>query len=308
MTVAEKSIEKINLITLEIDGKSQQVQKGTTILDAAKKSGINIPTLCHDERILPYGSCRVCLVEVEGARGPLTACSAEVAEGMKVTTNSEVIKELRKLSIELLLSNHWADCIAPCRLTCPAGTDAQGYIGLINQKRYSEAVKLIKETNPLPSTIGRICTRPCEDVCRRNLVEDNISICWLKRFVGDYDLNSDTPYVPEVAPDTGHKIAVIGAGPSGLSAAFFLRLQGHQVTIFEKLPKPGGMFRYGMPAYRLPKDILDKEVKRITDLGVEINYNTSLGKDFSLDDLFSQGYEAVFAGIGQQKSSAMRVE
>ena len=306
MTITKEKLEQ-NTINMEIDGRQIEAAKGQTILDVARENGIDIPTLCHDPRLKPFGSCRVCLVEVEGARGPLVACAAEIADGMKVSTSTEAIKELRKLSLELLISNHWADCLAPCVKACPAGTDAQGYIGLISQGRYHEAAKLIKETNPFPSIIGRVCTRPCEKACRRNLVDERVGICWLKRFVGDYDLFSENRYRPEIAPATGKNIAVIGGGPAGLTCAYYSAINGHKVKVFEALPKPGGMLRYGIPAYRLPKDLLDMEISTVTDLGVEIETNKKIGKDFTLESLQKE-YDAVFLGIGAQKSAKLRVE
>lgn len=307
MTVKEKVKLKEELLNVELNGKAVKAMPGQTILDIARENGVDIPTLCHDPRLKPYGSCRVCLVEVEGARGPMVACAAEIAPDMKINTETEAVKDLRKMSLELLISNHWADCLAPCVKACPAGTDAQGYIGLIAQKRYHEAVQLIKETNPFPAIIGRVCTRPCEDACRRNLVDERLSICWLKRFVGDYDLKSENRWRPEKAAATGKKVAVVGAGPAGLSCAYYAALDGHDVTIFEALPEAGGMLRYGIPAYRLPKDLLDKEIATVTELGVDIQTNKALGKDFTLESL-QKDYDAIFTGIGAQLSSKMRVE
>ncbi|TET54934.1 MAG: 2Fe-2S iron-sulfur cluster binding domain-containing protein, partial [Actinobacteria bacterium] len=306
-TVKEKTKTKTETLNIEINGRKHAAKKGQTILDVAAEIGIDIPTLCHDPRIKPYGSCRVCLVEVEGARGPLVACATEVADEMKINTETDAIKELRKLSLELLISNHWADCIAPCVKACPAETDAQGYIGLINQGRYHEAVKLIKETNPFPAIIGRVCTRPCEDACRRNLVDEKVSICWLKRFVGDFDLNSENRYRPQKAKDSGKKVAVIGSGPAGLSCAYYSAINGHDVTVFEAKPEAGGMLYYGIPAYRLPKDLLDKEISTVTELGVDIQKNKALGDDFTMESL-QKDYDAVFLGIGAQVASKMGIE
>ncbi len=306
-TVKEEIKQKTDIIKINLNGKEVSAKLGQTVLEVAQENGVKIPTLCHDPRIKPYGSCRVCLVEVEGARGPVVACATEVADAMVVNTETESINDLRKMSLELLISNHWADCLAPCTRACPAGTDAQGYIGLIAQKRYHEAVALIKETNPFPAIIGRVCTRPCEDACRRNLVDDRVSICWLKRFVGDYDLNSENRWLPQKGESTGKKVAIVGSGPAGLSCAYYSALNGHDVTVFESLLETGGMLRYGIPAYRLPKDLLDKEISTVTDLGVDIQTNKALGKDFTLDSL-NKDYDAVFLGIGAQLSSAMRVE
>ena len=235
---------------------------GETILELANRHGVEIPTLCNDDRLEPFTSCYVCVVEVEGMRGHQPSCSTKLTEGMKITTDNEGIRKSRKMALELMLSNHYADCIGPCKQTCPAGVDVQGYISLIDKAQYSEAVALIKETNPLPAICGRVCVRPCETECRRNLLDEGapVGIDYLKRFAADYDLASPGKYVPAVKPSTGKKVAVIGAGPGGLSVGHFMQIEGHQVDIYEAAPKSGGWLRYGIPEYRLPNDILDQEV------------------------------------------------
>ena len=282
---------------------------GETILQLAVRHGIHIPTLCNDDRLEPYSSCFVCVVEVEGMRGHQPACSTRIAEGMRITTDSEGVRKSRKMALELILSNHYADCIAPCKQTCPAGVDVQGYISLIEKGMYSEAVALIKETNPLPAICGRVCVRPCEKECRRNLMEEGapVGIDYLKRFASDYDLSSPQKFVPDVKPATGKKIAVIGAGPGGLSAAWFLQIEGHQTDIYEAAPKPGGWLRYGIPEYRLPNDILDKEVRNITDLGVKIHYNQKLGKNLSYKALKDK-YHALVLTICSQIGTCIGCE
>jgi len=287
-------------INLTINGIAVTANPGQTILDVARENDILIPTLCHDDRLKPFGSCLLCRVEVEGARGNMLACGTQVTEGMVVRTETEAVNDARKMCLELLLSQHYGDCTAPCSMTCPAGIDVQGYIAHIANGQYQEAVKLIKERNPLPVVCGRVCTRPCEDQCRRNLVDDRVGIDYLKRFAADYDLNSGDHYVPYKKPSTGKKAAVIGAGPAGLSCAFYLAKEGHQVTIFERWPKGGGMLRYGIPEYRMPKATLDKEIETIKELGVEIQYEKTFGVDVTYESLKRDGYEAIFLGVGSQ--------
>ncbi len=294
-------------LTIEINGQSLRAEEGQTILDAALINGIALPHLCSDPRLKPGEHCGMCVVEVEGFNEPAKACSTKIADGMVVVTQTEALADIRKARLDEIFADHWADCIAPCRLACPAGTDAQGYIGLIAQKRYRDAVELIKQTNPLPGVIGRVCTRPCEDACRRNLVEDRVSICWLKRYAADKDKLSDERFRPAVKPATGKKIAVIGGGPAGLSAAYYLAVEGHKPVIFEAMPKAGGMLRYGIPAYRLPKDILDDEISEVVELGVELRVNQRLGKDFTLEQL-QDDYDAVFLGIGAQAGTKLGCE
>ncbi len=290
-----------------LDGKKVEVKGGSTILAAAQQNGVEIPTLCHDPRLKPYGACRMCLVEVQGARSPVPACAASVTQGMLVRTETDSLVALRQMCLELLISDHYGDCIAPCQLACPAGVDVQGFIALIADGHYEEAARLIRESIPLPVVIGRVCPRFCEQKCRRNLVDEPVAINALKRFVADYDLGHG-PCLPEVKPASGHKVAVIGAGPAGLSAAYYLALEGHEVTIFEANPDLGGMLRYGIPEYRLPKEILDKEIAIIVNLCAQVHCDVALGRDFTVKSLKSDGYEAIFIALGAQASQEMRVD
>ncbi len=293
-------------IRLTINGK-EILTKPKTILQVVEDNHLDeIPTLCFDHRLPPYGACFLCVVEVEGRRGLVPSCSSMVEEGMVVHTNNEKIHEARKTCLELMLSDHYADCFGPCKLTCPAGVDVQGYISLINLGKYKEAIKLIKERNPLPLVCGRICVRECEIACRRGRVDAPVGIDYLKRYVADQYLSEI--FVPERKPENGRRVAVIGGGPSGLTCAYYLALDGYPVTIFDSMPKLGGMLRYGIPEYRLPKEVLDKEIDSIIDLGIEVKTNCRLGEDFHIPDLFKRGYEAVFIGLGAQQSTGMGIE
>ena len=185
---------------------------------------------------------------------------------------------------------------APCTLTCPAEINVQGYVQLIKMGKYEEAVKLIMERLPLPGVLGRVCPHPCETKCRRAELDESVAICNLKRFAADQvDLGTISPPLVEAKSD---KVAIIGSGPAGLACAYHLALKGYRPTIFEALPKAGGMLRVGIPDYRLPKDILDREIDNILRLGVELKTDTALGRDFTLDELLEEGYKAVFLGIG----------
>ena len=299
----------MNEINIILNGKIVKGTKGETILTVANRNGIEIPTLCNDERLEPYSSCFICVVQVEGMRGLQPACSTKIADGMKVETNNGTIFKSRKSALELLLSNHYADCSAPCKQTCPAGVDVQGYISLIDKGMYNEAVELIKETNPLPAICGRVCVRPCELACRRNLLDEGtaVGIDYLKRFASDWDLDSPTKYIPKIKPSTGKKVAIIGSGPAGLAAAFFLQKEGHQCEIFEAAPQAGGWLRYGIPEYRLPNDLLQREVDNITDMGVKIHYNIKLGENISYKALKFK-YDGVILGIGSQKGTSIGCE
>ena len=292
-------------ITIYINDKECKSAAGRLILEVAAENGFEIPSMCYDDRVRPYGSCGVCLVEAEGMPRLVRACSTVAVDGMKIHTNSERAVKSRKAALELLLSDHDGDCRPPCALACPAETDCQGYSGLIAMGRYKEAVALMKERLPLPASIGRVCPHPCEDKCRRELVEEPVSLAFLKYFAADIDLNSEQPYKPKVASDTGKKVAIIGGGPGGLTAAYFLRAQGNGVTIFDGQEKMGGMLRYGIPEYRLPKDVLDKEIALIEDLGVVMKNNVWLGKDFTLEQL-RKDFDSVLVAVGAWGSTAMR--
>ncbi len=300
--------EKVNII---LNGKSTTANAGDTILEAARQHNIDIPTMCYDDRLKPNSSCFVCVVEVEqnGKKSMQPSCSTFVNEGMHIKTSNEAVRKSRKTALELMLSNHYADCIGPCKEECPAGVDVQGYISLIEKERYSDAIALIKETNPLPAICGRVCVRPCEMACRRNLLNEGnaVGIDYLKRFAADKDMATDNYYKPEIAPSTGKKVAIIGAGPGGLSAAWFLQQKGHQCDIYEAQPHAGGWLRYGIPEYRLPNDILDKEVERITELGVNIHYNKKLGDNLSYAEL-DKNYDSTILTIGSQRGTLLRAE
>jgi len=291
-------------IRLNIDGREVSGFEGQTILDIARRNGIDIPTLCHDDRVKMYGSCGICVVEAEGNLKLLRSCSTYAANGMIINTGTERVRASRKTALELLLSDHTGDCRPPCVLACPAGTDCQGYVGLIANGEYKEALKLIKDQIPLPGSIGRICPHPCETACRRELVEEPISIAALKAFVADKDIQSGELHTADVAPDSGKSVAVIGGGPGGLAAAYFLRTMGHTVTVYDAMPHMGGMLRYGIPEYRLPKAYLQEEISAIESMGVTFQNNIKIGRDITLDYLRGS-FDAVIVAIGAWASMAL---
>ncbi len=295
-------------ITITLDGEKVAVDPGSTILQAAKRQGKFIPTFCDNKELKPFASCFVCVVEVEGGRGNLIpSCSTTVTDGMVVKTNTERVKKARRTCVELLLSDHVGDCLGPCMTACPAGIDIPGFISHLAKGEDRQALELIKHDMPLPGILGRVCTRPCEEACRRQLVEKPIAICHLKRFAADAISASGDEYLPTPAAATGKKVAVVGAGPAGLTAAYYLQLLGHQCTIYEAHEAAGGMVRYGIPSYRLPRDVIEREAEVIGKLGATYKFNTRLGQDITLDQLRND-YDAVFLGLGAQKASSMRVK
>ncbi|MFW5907210.1 MAG: FAD-dependent oxidoreductase [Candidatus Natronoplasma sp.] len=295
-------------ITITINGKEYETKPGKKVLDVCRENDIFIPTLCEIEYIEePFGGCRVCLAEVKTDRGTevTTTCDTPISDGMEITTDTKEVQKGRKMALELLLSEHTGDCVAPCSLECPASTDCQGYIAHIANGRPKEAAKLIKQQTPLAIALGRACFAPCEDECRREMVEDPMAIRQLKMYAAEVDM--EDPWVPEIAESTGKKVAVVGGGPAGLTASYFLRLEGHDVKIYDMMPELGGMMKYGIPNYRLPDELLDKEIEWILDLGIEAETDTKLGEDISLEELREKN-DAVFVSTGAWESWIIPIE
>ena len=298
----------MSTITITIDGQQCTGESGQTVLQIARANNIDIPTLCYDERVKVYGACGVCVVEADGVPKLLRSCATIATDGFVYHTDSDRVKKARRVAFELLMSDHEGDCRGPCKLECPAHTDCQEYLKQIALGNDKEAVRIIKDHLPLPASIGRVCPHPCEDACRRQYVEEPISIAYLKYFAADNDLFSGDKYMPEIAPDTGKKIGIIGGGPGGLTAAYFLRKKGHDVTVHDMMPYMGGMLRYGIPEYRLPKDgILQKEIDSIEEMGVKLVTNYKIGRDETLED-FRKRFDATVIAIGAWTSSSIRCE
>ena len=212
------------------------------------------------------------------------------------------------------MSNTYATGSAPCKAACPAHVPVQAYLKLAHDGKYKEALKMIKTENPFPAVCGRVCNKRCEDACTRGQIDAPVSIDEVKKFVADLDLNSKDRFVPEklvqsLVNDTwDEKIAIIGAGPAGLTAAYYLGVMGYKVTVFEKNEKPGGMLRYGIPAYKLEKDVIDAEIEVIKELGAEIKCGVEVGKDITIKELKEQGYKAFYIAIGCQGGRRVGLE
>ncbi len=292
--------------SLSINGRRVEFQDGETILAAARRLGIEIPTLCHVDGLPPPASCFVCAVQVEGRPALSPACSMPAAEGMAVMTDSEDVRASRKMALDLLLSDHIGDCAAPCRTACPAGLDVPAFVACMARGEHRRAAEIVSEGLVLPASLGRICPRPCEGVCRRRDLDSPISAGALHRFCADRDLESGSPYVPARQSPTGRRAAIVGAGPAGLAAAYHLLQRGHAVTLFDAHALPGGMLRYGVPAFRLPREVLDREIEAIRALGAELRMGLKLGRDFGLDDL-RRDFHAVFVALGAQGSRGLGI-
>lgn len=294
--------EETTHVCISIDGRNVSARRGETVLEAARREGIEIPSLCGDPRLKPTGRCGLCVVEIKGLEGLRSACETAIAEGLEINTKGAEIAERRKSILDELLSDHNAYCEPPCRYACPAGIDIPGYLRAIAEGDDSKAVRIVKERLPLPRIIGRVCPRPCESACRRPQVDgEPVAICQLKRFAGDRAA-LDEAAAEELPHTTGRRIAVVGSGPSGLSAAYFLAKAGHSVKILETNGKPGGMLLTALPAYRLPKDVVQEEIDDILKLGVDLEVNSRLGTDYTVVDLRAR-FDAVYLAVGAAQAS-----
>lgn len=197
---------------------------------------------------------------------------------------------------------------SPCKAICPAHISVQGYVALAAKGKYSEALKLVKEENPLPAICGRVCHHPCESACKRGEFDQPVAIDSIKRFIADLDLKSETRYIPKIKDRKNEKVAVIGSGPAGLTCAYYLAIEGYQVTVFEKLPVLGGMLSVGIPSYRLPRDTIAAEIDVIREMGVEFKTGVEIGKDVTIAQLREQGYKAFFTAIGAHECKMLGIE
>ncbi len=240
------------------------------------------------------------------------------AEGIYYSADCAIGYEAAKLALKSVdgciddfeshIHNGFCSCNSnqpvSCVKSCPAGVDIPGYIALVQQKRYADAVRLIRRDNPMPTTCAYICEHPCENRCKRTIIDAPVNIRGLKKMAVD---NAGIVPVPECEPSTGKKVAIIGGGPGGLSAAYYLALMGHKVTIFEQRKQLGGMLRYGIPNYRFPRKKLDEEIDSILSTGIEVKKNISVGKDISFDDI-TEEYDATYISIGAHADKKMGIE
>jgi NADPH-dependent glutamate synthase beta subunit-like oxidoreductase len=196
---------------------------------------------------------------------------------------------------------------SPCKANCPARNDVQGFVGLATKGKFDRAIQLIKETSPFPAVCGRVCPHPCESDCNRKQIDDPVSIRSIERFLSDQDFSTKSPYIPKIKTSRDEKVAIIGSGPAGLTAAYFLALNGYKVTVFEKLNVAGGMMAVGIPEYRLPRKTLTAEINVIKKMGVKIKTGVTFGKDITLGGLRKEGYRAFFLATGLQKNRELKV-
>jgi NADPH-dependent glutamate synthase beta subunit-like oxidoreductase/ferredoxin len=293
-------IDQRKMIQLTIDQKNIEVEEGTLVIKAAKQAGIDIPAMCYDERTEHFTSCMLCMVKDASNQRLFPSCSVKAVQGMNIITVDEEILETRKIALELLLSEHVGDCEAPCTVTCPAHMNIPLMNRHLTKGEFEQALRVVRKDIALPSVLGRVCPAPCEGACRRKSIDGAVSICLLKRYAGDYTLlrpAEGTSFTEELSSSTGKRVAVIGSGPSGLAAAYYLQLHGHQCTVYEKNPVAGGTIRINYKEEQLPKEVLDKEIHHIEQTGVIFVLDKTIKpEDFNI---LLQEYDAVLIACGR---------
>ena len=290
------------MLRITIDGQEVDVSEGATLLAAARTLGIEIPTLCYRDDVAPSTSCLVCLVKVADSGRFVPACGTPVRDGMVVESETEEVHQMRRSALELLLSEHLGDCLAPCYFACPARMDIPKMLRAIVTGRLADAIATVKADIALPAVLGRICPAPCEKVCRRRGADGAVAICRLKQFVADADLAGATPYQPECEPASGRRVAIVGAGPAGLSAAYYLARQGHACTVFEQNGQAGGRLRSETTDEELPREVLDREIGTVLQLSIELRTNTRVGDDVVFESLREE-FNAVLLASGAEAAA-----
>lgn len=290
-------------VKLTIDGCQVQVEPGQTVLEAARQLGIEIPTLCHLERCTPNTSCLVCLVKWKPPQGParmVPSCATKVQPGMVIESETGEVREARRTALELLLSDHVGDCSSPCHRICPLHLNIPEMIRQIESQRLDLAIATVKKALPMPAVLGRLCHHPCENGCRRGTWDEAAAIRELERHVAESDLESSTPYLPARAKSTGKSVVIVGSGPAGLAAAFFLLQQGHACTIVDRHGRAGGTMFTGVEEQALPRNILDAEISQFLRLGLQFKLDVEFGSMVTLDGLL-RGFDAVLLTLGELK-------
>jgi ferredoxin len=290
----------MSTFSITLDGAPVTVSDGETILQAARRQGVDIPTLCFLEQCQPATSCLVCLVKVKsGPTGKLVpSCATRVVPGMVVESETAEVHAARRTALELLFSDHVGDCLSPCHRLCPLQLNIPVMLRAVDTGRLDEAVATVKQALPLPAVLGRLCHRPCENACRRGTWDQPAAIRDVERFVADHDLKSDRPFRPPAKPATGKRVVIVGAGPAGLSAAYFLLREGHGVALFDRQARPGGSLVREVEEGRLPAEVLAAELAQLKARGAEFKAAVALGEDVTLDDLRRE-FDAVLLTPGE---------
>lgn len=266
------------MVKLTINNQPIEADSGMTVWQAAKSAGIDIPVMCYLEETGHIASCMICLVKNVKNGQLFASCSTPVSEGQIIVTNDEEVTQSRKTALELLLSEHVGDCEAPCQAVCPAHMNIPLMNRLISKGDFAKSLEVVKRDIALPAILGRICPAPCEAACRRKQVDDAVSICTLKMFVGDKDLSNGQPFRPKVSDPSGKTVAIIGSGPAGMAAAYYLQIKGHQVVLFERAERPGGALLQ-IDRSLLPEETIKSEIDEILALGVQLHLNENIDEE-----------------------------
>jgi NADPH-dependent glutamate synthase beta subunit-like oxidoreductase/ferredoxin len=293
------------MIKLKINDQLIEVKKGATLLEAAKKAGFEIPTMCFKEGYTNHPSCMVCVVKDQKTSDLLTSCAYIAQDGMEIITDDTDVHNARKQALEMLLSDHVGDCEAPCTIACPAGMDIPLMNRLIGAGNFNEALKVVKKDIALPHILGYICPAPCENACRRKQIDDPVSICLLKRFAAAEGNNEKT--IVQKAESTGKKIAIIGSGPAGLTAAYYLQIYGHACTVFEKSEKACATLREVISEEDMPPEVIDNEVSIIESIGVSFQYNSLITKEV-FNEKIKPKFDAVIIATGDIHSDKTLID
>lgn len=284
---------------LKIDGQEIELSEPTTIFHAAEQLGIDIPVMCYQKGYDYFTSCMICVVKDQTSGRVFPACSAEATEGMDIETQEASIKEARKSTLELLLSEHVGDCEAPCQRVCPIHMEVPLMIRQIMEGDLESAIKTIRLDMPIPSLLERYCNAPCENGCRRSKYDEGLAIRHLTRYAADWDIERENSHIPPRKAPSGKTVALIGAGPTGMSAAQYLSMEGHSCTVYEKAAKAGGRIHTEFDGELLDDRILAGEMKILRGLDIDFRFEQELGVgELTLDALREQ-YDAVVLTCGK---------
>jgi hypothetical protein len=288
------------MVKLKIDHKEVEVPRGKLLMEVIRESGTEVPSMCFLENAEHFTSCMVCVVKDRKSGKILPSCSREAEEDMDIISMDEEVREARRTALELLLSEHVGDCEAPCQISCPAHMDIPLMNRLLARGEFAEALQVVKKDIALPSVLGRICSAPCEGACRRRTIDEAVSICLLKRFAGDDDLSAEQAWQPRQAPKSGKKVAIIGAGPAGLAAAYYLALKGHRCQVIDRNQKAGGSLCKEVDIEELPPEVLQKEIALIEATGVKFVLNKEV--DAPAFQQLVRTHDAVVVAVGKGES------
>lgn len=281
--------------TITIDGRAVEVRPGESVLAAARRLGIDIPTLCYLEKCGPLNTCQVCLVRLNGKLVP--SCGTKVAPGMAIESETEEVHEARRTALELLFSDHVGDCLSPCHRLCPLGLNIPVMLRHVSAERFEEAAVAVRQAMPLAGILGRLCHHPCEQGCRRGNWDDPAAIRDMERVVADSDARSVQPYVALCNPASGKSVVIVGAGPTGLTAAFYLARNGHRIIVCDRAGEPGGSLRE-VPEQTLPAGVRAAEIATLTRMGIEFKLGVELGREVTAEGL-TRGFDAILLTVGE---------